>query len=138
LINNGYLIYGKDLRNELPYPSNEEMLTQVNSMIETIKKHAQITNEDIHSMDWLFLISQSIYRLKTSDTTGKTDAARWVIDNCNYTWIETLEKGLELRLSPTLAKTQKNKEWLKNLGEVIQCACNTLSVERNKYISTMD
>ncbi|MCM1990121.1 GNAT family N-acetyltransferase [Oceanirhabdus seepicola] len=136
LINNGYLIYGKDLRNELPYPSNEEMLTQVNSMIETIRKHAQITNEDVHSIDWLFLISQSIYWIKTSDIAGKTNAARWIVDSCDYDWIGTLEKAIEIRKSPTLANIDENKEWLKNLGDVIQCACDTLSVEKNEYIST--
>jgi hypothetical protein len=44
-INEGYLIYGKDLRDELPYPSDEEMLNQVNSMIETIRKYAQVTKK---------------------------------------------------------------------------------------------
>lgn len=133
LINEGYLIYGKDLRKELPYPSDEEMFNQVDFMIETIIKHAQVTNEDIHSVDWLFLISQSIYWLKTLDTTGKTNAAKWVIDNCDYHWIGTLEKAIEIRQSPILAKLDENKEWLKNLGEVIQCACDTLSIERNKF-----
>jgi hypothetical protein len=130
LINEGYLIYGKDLRKELPYPSDEEMLNQVNFMIETVIKHAQVTNEDIHSIDWLFLISQSIYWLKTLDTTGKTNAAKWVIANCDYSWIGTLQKAITIRQAPILAKLDENKKWLKNLGEVIQCACETLSLER--------
>ena len=32
--------------------------------------------------------------------------------------------------STILAKLDENKEWLKNLGTVIQCACDTLSIER--------
>lgn len=40
LIDKGYLIYGEDLRKELPYPSDGEMLNQVDHMIETIKKYA--------------------------------------------------------------------------------------------------
>lgn len=55
------------------------MLEQVNSMVEIIRECAQVTNEDIHSVDWLFLISQSIYWLKTLNTIGKTDAAKWII-----------------------------------------------------------
>ena len=131
LLDKGYLIYGKDLRKELPYPSNEEMLAQVDSMIETIRKYAQVTDEDIHSVDWLFLISQSIYWLKTLDTTGKTIAAKWVIDNCNYSWSETLKRAIAIRQWPILAESDENRYWLKNLGVVIQCACDTLSIERN-------
>jgi hypothetical protein len=107
------------------------MLAQVDSMIETIRKYAQVTDEDIHSVDWLFLISQSIYWLKTLDTTGKTNAAKWVIDNCNYSWIETLKRAMTIRQWPILAKSDESKHWLKNLGQVIQCACDTLSIERN-------
>lgn len=135
LIDKGYLIYGKDLRKELSYPSNEEMLTQVDSMIETIRKYAQVTNEEIHSVDWLFLISQSIYWLKTSNTTGKTNAAKWILDNCDYRWTGTLQKAIEVRQSPVLAKSDENKEWLKSLGCIIQCACDTLIVERNEFAS---
>lgn len=131
LIDKGYLIYGKDLRKELPYPSDEEMLAQVNSMIEIIRKYAQVTDEDIHSVDWLFLICQSIYWLQTLDTTGKTNAAKWVVDNCNYSWIGTLQKAIEIRQCPKLSKSDENIIWLKSLGQVIQCACDTLSLEKD-------
>jgi len=135
LINKGYLIYGEDLRKELPYPSDEEMLFQVNSMIETIIKYAQVTNEDIHSIDWLFLISQSIYYLKTLEIDGKTNSAKWIVNNCNYSWIDTLQRAIEIRQSPILAKLDGNREWIKNLGPTIQCACDTLCVERNDFLS---
>lgn len=135
LIDKGYLIYGKEIRKELPYPSNEEMLSQVNSMIETIKKYARITNEDIHSVDWLFLISQSIYWLKTLNTDGKTNTAKWIIKNCNYSWIDALQKAVEIRQTPILAGSDENKEWLKGLGSNIQAACDTLTMERDEFIS---
>lgn len=138
LINKGYLIYGKDIRKELPYPNNEEMLSQVNSMIETIRKYAQVTNEGIHSVDWLFLISQSIYWLKTLDTNGKTNASRWIINNCNYSWGDTLQKAIEIRQSPILVKLDENKEWLKNLGNIIQDACDTLILQRDEFISKLE
>lgn len=138
LINKGYLIYGKDIRKELPYPNNKEMLFQVNSMIETVRKYAQVTNEDIHSIDWLFLVSQSIYWLKTLDTDGKTNASRWIINNCNYSWGDTLQKAIEIRQSPILAQLDENKEWLKSLGSIVQNACNTLVLERDEFISKFE
>ncbi|QAA33042.1 nucleotidyltransferase domain-containing protein [Clostridium manihotivorum] len=135
LIHKGYLIFGKDLRNELPYPSDEEMLSQVNNMIDTIRKYAKTTDEDIHSMDWLFLISQSIYWLKSYNVTGKTNSAKWILDSCDYSWKSYLNKAVEIRLEPALAKLQENKRWLKGLGDVIQVACDTLVLERNLYIA---
>jgi hypothetical protein len=135
LIKSGLLIYGKDLRKELPYPSNEEMLAQVDNMIETIEKYAKVTNEHIHSADWLFLICQSIYWLKTSDITGKANAGKWVINNCDYSWISSVEKAILLRQSPILAESVENKDWLKNLGNVIKFACDDLREERNRYFS---
>lgn len=137
LIDKGHLIYGKDLRKEFPYPSNDEMLIQVDSMIDAIRKYAQVTNEGIHSVDWLFLICQSIYWLKMLETTGKTNAAKWVIDNCDCSWVGILQKAITIRQSSILAKSDKNKVWLKNLGCVIQSACDTLSIERNGYISRL-
>lgn len=137
LINKGYLIYGKDIRKELPYPNDEEMLSQVNSMIETIRKYAQVTNEDIHSIDWLFLICQSIYWLKTSDVDGKTNASKWIISKCNYSWKDTLQKAIELRKFPMLARLNENKQWLKGLVNIIQSACDDLAFERDKFVSEL-
>ena len=105
-----------------------------NRIVSTIK-YAQVTNEDIHSLDWLFLISQSIYWLKTLDTTGKTNASGLIIDNCNYSWIDTLRKAVEIRKSPILAKLDKNKEWIRSLGPIIQSACDTLCAERSDFIA---
>lgn len=135
LINSGFLIYGEDIRKELPYPGNEEMLNKVNSLIETIRKYATITNEGIHSLDWLFLISQSIYWLKLLDITGKTAAAKWIVNNCDYSWTETLKKAIFIRQSPVLAKSAENKDWLKSLGPTIQDACDSLVAEKNRLAS---
>jgi predicted nucleotidyltransferase len=129
LLDAGYLIQGRDIRGEIPYPSGEEMLAQVASMIETIRKHAAETDRDIHSADWLFLISQSLYWLKTGRTTGKTPAAQWVLANCRYPWQGLMEKAVELRLSPALARQPAWQLWLEQLGEGIQEACSYLEAE---------
>ena len=135
LIDNGYLIYGNDLKNEFPYPNEKKMLAQVDSMIETIRKYAQVVKEDIHSLDWLFLICQSIFWLKTLNVTGKTNAAKWLSENCSIEWIDTLQRAILLRQEPMLAKLNENRVWIGKLGKTIQYACNTLQNERKCYIS---
>lgn len=136
LLEAGYLISGRDIRAEIPCPPEAEMLEQVESMIETIKKYAVRTDRDIHSVDWLFLISQSIYWLKTGKTTGKTHAARWVLKNCRYPWKGLLGKAIELRLSPDLARNQSWQLWLEQLGEGIQLACASLEAEMQLLVRT--
>lgn len=135
LLDKGFLVFGTDMRNQLPYPDDKEMVSQVNHMINTVQYHAQTTSENIHSIDWLFLISQSIFWLKTSNVTGKSLAAQWVIDNYTDKWTGALKKALEIRHAPVLAETKANKIWLSNLGYDIQCACNTLIAERNRFFN---
>ncbi len=126
LLEAGYLIHGTDIRKEIPYPSDEEMREQVLNMITMIRKHAAVTDENIHSADWLFLITQSIYWLKTARTTGKSLSAKWVLENCSFNWLEELKKAVKLREQPSLARKSKNKEWLRNLAPAIQIACTDL------------
>ncbi|HWT27375.1 MAG TPA: nucleotidyltransferase domain-containing protein [Mobilitalea sp.] len=40
LLDNGYLIFGKDIRNAIPYPTKEEMLGEISTLIERIRQHA--------------------------------------------------------------------------------------------------
>lgn len=135
LQDHGFLIFGTDIRHKLPYPDDEEMVSQVENMIDTVQCHAQITSENIHSIDWLFVICQSIYWLKTNNVTGKSDAAQWVLDNYTDKWTGALKKAMEIRHNPALAEIDTNKAWLSSLGYDIQCACNTLIAEKNQFLS---
>lgn len=127
LLEVGYLIWGQDIRQEIPYPSEAEMRAQVVSMVETIRKHGAKTDEDVHSADWFFLISQSLYWLRTGKITGKTQAARWVLANCAYGWQDTLDRAIRLRLNPGLAREGTWRQWLAGLGSVVQQACDSLA-----------
>ena len=133
LLDVGYLISGQDIRREIPYPTEAEMLEQVESMIRTIRKYAVKTDRDIHSADWFFLISQSIYWLKTRKTSGKTQSAQWVLANCHYPWDGLLRKAIELRLRPALAQEQSWQLWLEQLGEGVQQACVSLEAEMHLF-----
>lgn len=133
LLDAGYLISGRDIRGEIPYPTEAEMLEQVRTMIQTIRKYAVKTDKDIHSADWFFLITQSIYWLKTAKTTGKTQSAQWVLANCHYPWEELLRKAIELRQCPALALEQSWQLWLEQLGEGVQQACVSLEAEMHLF-----
>ena len=126
LIDNGVLVYGEDIKKQLPYPTDEIILAQIDNLINTIRIHAVSTSDDVHSVDWLFLICQSIYWLKTKEITCKTKATQWVIDKCNFDFNSTLLRALSLRHTPELVNQADIKQWLLNLGNIIQKACNIL------------
>ena len=126
LIKRGIVIFGKDLRSEYKVPTRQVMIDDVYHMISVVRRHAQATNEGIHSIDWLFLISQSIYWVINGDVTCKSKAAEWVYGQEFSNWINYLPKAIELRRNPLLADLPNNREWLKNLGPIIQGACNDL------------
>lgn len=123
---NGVLIFGEEVRTGIPYPSDEEMLSQVSQLIATIRKYAVATNEGIHSADWLFLICQSLYWLKTGSITCKTKAAEWAREQFNEPWCTSLNKAIWLRIHPEEAGTEENRRWLHGLGPAVQNACDTL------------
>lgn len=126
LIKRGIVIYGCDWRDKYQYPTRQEMLDDVFNMIKTVRTHALITNENLHSMDWLFLISQSMYWLVNDDVTSKSNAAKWAYEQNFNEWTGCLPKALELRKNPSLADLPENKAWLSSLGFSIQRACDDL------------
>lgn len=126
LIKKGIVIYGPDWRNKYRYPTRQEMIDDVYNMIRTIRKHAVTTDEDIHSIDWLFLLSQSMFWIVNGDVTSKSNAAKWAYVQGFNEWVNCLPKALKLRKHPLLAQLTENKIWLANLGPDIQRACDDL------------
>ena len=130
LLEKGCLLYGRELRERFPAPTDEEMLRQVDEMILTLRRYARETTEDIHSADWLFLAAQSLYWLKTAQVAGKTGSALWILEHCSYSWQPSLVQAVELRGNPSLSHTEANKKWLRELAPAVQAACDTLEKER--------
>ena len=126
LIKKGIVIYGCDWRDRYQYPSEEEMIADVHNMIKTVRTYAVNTNDNIHAIDWLFLISQSLYWLAKDDVTSKSEAARWAYQQSYGEWVNSIPKALELRKNPVLAESSETKAWLSSLGPTVQKACDDL------------
>lgn len=132
LIDSGVVIRGEDMRKEFPYPTHEAMCKQIDELVETITKHITKTSGSVHSIDWLFLMCQSAYYLKTGKVTCKTNAAKYAIDNNLFCCKPELKKAIEIRLNPDIAEETCIKDWLLNLGGVIQETCEELISIRNE------
>ncbi|HEX3046973.1 MAG TPA: aminoglycoside adenylyltransferase domain-containing protein [Bacillota bacterium] len=129
----GLLIYGSDLHDKFEEVSQEELFVSINQSIATIRKYA-IHTESIHSVDWLFLISRIILWLKENRLDSKSAAALWAYQYCRGEWKLYLPKAIEIRKNPSLGDEPSIKEWLKNLGDPIQGACDELEEELKLFL----
>ncbi len=129
LLERGVLLAGTEVRGEIPPPDDAVMLGEVDRMVGTLRQWATVTNEDIHSADWLFLICQSLHWLRTGQVTGKSTAARWALTAFADPWCTALPEALALRQDPALATEPDRKAWLAALGPTVQAACDRLEAE---------
>ncbi len=129
LLERGVLLAGTDVRGEIPPPDDALMLGEVVRMVGTLRRWAAVTNEDIHSADWLFLTCQSLFWLRTGQVAGKSAAARWALGTFTDPWCAALPAALALRQNPVLAAEPDRKAWLAALGPTVQAACDRLERE---------
>lgn len=126
--NHGILIYGHDFRESVIKPTYEELLNQVKHTYKTIRRYGKI-NENSHSLGWFFDTARSIYTIKTSKITSKTNAVKWVIDNDFYHDKILLVNLIKLRNSVSLFENSEHKiECVISLNKKLQEFADTLEM----------
>ena len=100
LIKYGQLIFGKDIRNELVLPTNEEFKHGVQQHYQTIRKHAIQTDENLYSCGWLLDIARGIYTLRYNDIISKTKAGEWAFNENLCPEKEQMILTLKIRKTP--------------------------------------
>ena len=130
LVESSVLLYGKDIRKELKYPTFNELYADVKRHCETIRKYAQITGRSFYSFGWLLDIARCIYTLRTGKIIAKTKAAEWALENNLCPDLYALQTALDVRRNPL--KHRDNKEtfdYAETLGEVVQRFADVLENE---------
>ena len=95
IIDNGILVYGKDIRNRLNYPTYTEFKND-------IILHTKSAREYGGTVGWLLDISRGIYTLRTGKIISKTRAGEWALENMLCPNIDALKKAVEIRKNPLL------------------------------------
>lgn len=130
LIENGYLLYGDDVRNKFSYPTNDDIKKAVISHYDTVRKYAVTTNRSLYSVGWLFDIARCIFTLKTGKIIAKTKAGEWALDNNLVPDVEIMEKAISIRKEPNKYKNDVEiMEWTETLGKYIQKFADVLEKE---------
>jgi len=130
LIENGYLLYGDDVRNKFSYPTNDDIKKAVISHYETIRKYAVTTNRSLYSAGWLLDIARCIFTLRTGKVIAKTEAGEWALDNNLVPDIEIMKRVINIRKEPNEYKyDNETMKWSETLGKYIQRFADVLEKE---------
>ena len=113
-------------------PSAAELRSAVKQHYESIRQYAVQTDEKLYSCGWLLDIARCIYTLRYNSVIAKTKAGSWALKEHLFADEEPLKRTLEIRQNPAAYKDRENiKQWLKNLGPVVQQYADVLERELN-------
>lgn len=132
LLQNGRLLYGQDIRNQLKMPEYSDFYVDVQKHYESIRQYAQTTDRSFYSFGWLLDIARGIYTLRNGTVTSKTEAAQWALDNNLCPVFKTLEVALKVRKNPMQYRDDtKIFNYAETLGAEIQSFADVLEKELN-------
>lgn len=123
----GVVIYGEDIRSEIPVPAREEILQDIRDFIPGIREHGR--GGGLHSVDWLLTIARFLILVKENRLSSKSEAAEWGYANAKGPWREYLPQAKRIRKNPWMAELAHVKQWLAGLTDPIQQACDELEQE---------
>lgn len=127
---NGYLLYGDDVRNKFSYPTNDDIKKAVINHYNTIRKYAVTTNRSLYSGGWLLDIARCIFTLRTGKIIAKTKAGKWALENNLVPDVEIMKKVINIREEPNKYKYDDEiMKWTERLGEYIQSFADVLEKE---------
>ena len=130
LLDDGVLLYGKDVRGQIRRPPYEDLKTDVRRHFETIREHGGKTGRSLYSFSWLLDISRCIYTLRTGEIITKTKAGEWALGNGLCPDAAALENALRVRKEPKLFdKDETLRQYAENLGDAIQAYADILEKE---------
>ncbi len=130
LKDSGILLHGKEIRELINYPSENEQIEAVQNHYNIIRKYAQKTDSSLYSAGWLLDVARCIYTLRTGKIISKTDAGEWALYNELAPDRLVMEKAIEIRKNPNDYKNDNGtKAWLETLGPYVQKFADVLEKE---------
>ncbi len=129
----GILIWGEDIRREIPVPRHDALLDEVRMACQSIRQHAG--GGGLHSVDWLLTVARLLLWLKEGRLSSKSEAADWGHHHAKGDWRKLLPRAKQIRLTPALADAADTKRWLDELTAPIREAWEELENELSKRTS---
>lgn len=132
LLENGVLLYGKDVREQMRRPVYADLRADVEHHYQTIQAHGGETGRSLYSFGWLLDISRCIYTLRTGQIVPKTKAGEWALANGLCPDAAALAAALRVRGDPALFQSDEQlQRYAEKLGDAVQRYADVL--ERELY-----
>lgn len=126
----GQVIYGEDLRGNIPPVHRADMVRDVRDFLDSARRHGKEGN--LHTVDWLLTAARLILWAREGRLSSKSEAARWGEENLRGAWRKVLERCRTLRQRPQEAERPEIRAWLDELSPDIEEACGELEREIGK------
>ena len=126
----GRSVFGSADRALFSLPDQAELTAAVRRHCEAIRACAAQTDESLYSCGWLLDVARCIYTLRHHDVIGKTQAGKWALRQRLFPNEAHLRTALLVRQAPLACKDRPEiRQWLRNLGPVIQWYADVLEKE---------
>jgi hypothetical protein len=112
----GIVLWGEDLRQEIPPPRREDLLADLQSACKSGLEHGR--GGSAKSADWLLTAARCLYWLRRGELSSKSAAADWAYAHAEGEWRELLPQAKELRADPSM--TGDVMQWLDGLTPAIR------------------
>ncbi len=119
LLQNGQLLWGKDVRRHIERPTFGDIHAAIAQHLQTIQAHGK-GDRSIYAFGWLLDIARCMYTLVNGKLTTKTAAAQWALDEQLCPCPEELSMALMVRRQPEVIRDESVLDYAENLTEAIQ------------------
>lgn len=129
LLENGLLLFGHDIRNQLNKPTFNQLYEDILYHYETIRDYGQKADRNLYTFGWFLDISRCLYTLQTEKIISKTKAGEWALKNNLCPDKKALKVCLKVRKHPS--KCKKNKkimDYAETLGPSIKDYADVLKI----------
>lgn len=123
----GVVIYGADVRSEIPRPTREQLIADLRHHAPGFREYAK--GGGLHAVDGLLTIARMIVFLREGRLSSKSEAAEWAFANAKGAWREYLPMAKQVRMNSWMANLAETRRWLDELDVPTNQACDELEAE---------
>lgn len=133
LLDDGKLLFGEDVRNQLTPPMKQDLYNDVVHHYHTIREHGQQGDRNLYTFGWFLDISRCIYTLRTGKIISKTQAGYWAIENKVCPNEAVMKTVLMIRENPSKYKAMPEiMDYAETLGTEVKRYADVLERELGK------
>lgn len=119
LMQNGQLLWGRDVRRHIENPTFGDIHAAIAQHLQTILTHGR-GERSLYAFGWLLDIARCMYALINGKLTTKTSAGQWALDEQLCPCPEEMSMALMVRRQPELIRDEHVLNYAENLTEAIQ------------------